>query len=51
MVVAAGATQLSSPNGSAAIVGGTGAYAGASGSVTAGRPIGDDSVDILHLAG
>lgn len=49
-VIGAGVVTLSAPGASAPIVGGSGAYAGASGTITAGKPgKGDDSVDILHL--
>jgi hypothetical protein len=43
---------LASPGLSIPIVGGSGAYRGASGQLTAGEPVeGFDSVDILHLDG
>jgi hypothetical protein len=51
-VVGAGVLQFSNPTTSGAIVGGSGAYSGATGTIGAGKPAkSDDSVDVLHLAG
>jgi hypothetical protein len=49
-VVAAGEVTISDPAAALPIVGGSGAYTGASGVVNPGQPAkGDDSVDVLHI--
>jgi hypothetical protein len=51
-IVGSGALKLGDPSSAGAITGGTGAYTGASGTITAGAPVkGFDSVDVLHVAG
>jgi hypothetical protein len=50
--VAAGVVTLSEPSGRFPIVGGSGAYRGASGESVAGPPVqGYDTTEVMHLDG